>query len=95
MQTNQGAPHVTVDAPTFYGISANDISVNDLDGNLHLNSSKFKEMIIEFRKSRKAVPPIFNIEQVSEVRLLGITLDSLTFKPNVEKTARSATSNLS
>ena len=34
MQTNQGAPQGTVGVPTFYGISVNDISVNDLDGKL-------------------------------------------------------------
>ena len=34
MQTNQGALQGTIGAPTFYGISVNDISVNDLDGKL-------------------------------------------------------------
>ena len=34
MQTNQGDPQGTVGAPTYYGFSAHDISVNDLDGKL-------------------------------------------------------------
>ena len=65
------------------------------DNNLSLNVSKTKELVIDFRRSRRAHAPIYingaEVEQVECFKFLGVNItNTLTWSTHTEATAKKA-----